>query len=347
MRLQALLLTALIAAGPAPKPVRVQPVVLVPGQAALTASGTVQPRTQAELAFRVPGKVVRRMVEIGDRVRAGQALAQLDPADLRLQQQSAEAARDAAEAEAANAQADLRRYSGLGKGSPAYLPSEMDKRGAAARMAAARLMQATRQAALARDQAGYGVLTADADSVITALPVQAGQVVAAGQTVAVLAHTNEIEVAADIPEGRVAGLRRDQAVSITAGAAPGETWHGRIREIGALADPASRTFTVRVTVLDASPQLALGMTAALRLEGASAMVAALPSGALADQGGRPAVWVLHDGHAALRPVELAGYAPDGSVLVRAGLAAGEQVATAGVALLTPDMPVVAWAGAAR
>ena len=154
------------------------------------------------------GKVVERQAEIGDHVRAGQVLARLDPADLRLSEQAAQAALVAAQADAANTKADLARYDGLGRGSPAYLPSEYDRRVTAAfRMAAARLIQAERQVALAHDQSSYGSLLADADGVITALPVQVGQVVAAGQTVASLAHTNQTEIVVDVPENRLAEIR--------------------------------------------------------------------------------------------------------------------------------------------
>ena len=345
-----LLSLLLAAAGEAPRPVRVQAVVLVPSRPVLTAAGTVQARTLAELAFRVPGKVVARPVEVGDRVRAGQILAQLDPSDLQLQQEVAEAALQGAQADAANAQADLRRYASLGASSPAYLPSEQDKRTATARMAGSRLAQAQRQAALAQDQRGYGVLRADADGIVTALPVQVGQVVQAGQAIAAVAHTAEVEVQVDVPENRLAAVRGTDGVDIQLWAAPGQALHGRVREVGALADPASRTFSVRITVLDAPKDLlALGMTATVAFGTAGPPVAPLPPGALADAAGKPAVWVLDPAasRAALRPVELAGYGPDGSVLVRAGLREGEQVVTAGVAALTPDLPVAAWAGAAR
>lgn len=353
MRRCAVLLATVVllaGAGDAPRPVRVQAVALVPSRPVLTASGTVQARTQADLAFRVGGKVVRRPVEVGDAVRAGQILAQLDPADLQNQQEAAEAALLGAQADQANALAELRRYASLGTSSPAYVPSEQDKRVAAFRMANARMAQAQSQATLARDQRGYGTLRADADGVVTALPVQVGQVVTTGQTVATVAHTSEIEVLADVPENRLPAVRGAEAVEVRLWAAPGQVLRGRLREVGALADPASRTFAVRIALLELPPGVAaLGMTANVSFGLAGAPVAPLPPGALADLQGKPAVWVLdaRAGRAALRVVELAGYGPDGSVLVRAGLQAGEQVVTAGVQTLTPDMALAPWAGATR
>ena len=343
----ALMLTA---AGEAPRPVRVQTVALVQVRPALTVSGTVQARNQANLAFRVGGKVTARPVEVGDHVRAGQPLAQLDPADLQNAKESAEAALEGAVADAANAQADLKRYDRLGRSSPAYLPSEYDKRTAAMRMANARVTQAVRQAALASDQRTYGTLTADADGIVTALPVQVGQVVTSGQTVATVAHTAEIEIVADVPENRLAELRASPDAVVRLWALPGTVLRGRVREVGALADAASRTFAVKVTVLDPPLGLiALGMTAAITIGTAGPPLAVLPASALTDRDGKPAVWIFDPAanRATLRPVEVAGYGGDGSLLVRTGLAAGEQVVTAGVGQIAADMPLSAWAGAAR
>jgi multidrug efflux system membrane fusion protein len=345
------LLAGLLAAAEVPpRPVRVTTVALVAPDRALTLSGTVQARTLADLAFRVGGKVVERPVEIGDHVHAGQVLARLDPGDLRLSDQAAAAALQSAKADAANAMADLKRYDALGRGSPAYLPSEYDRRVAASGMAEARLVQAERQASLAHDQTGYGSLLADADGVITALPVQVGQVVTAGQTVASLAHTGQTEIVADVPENRLDDVRHAGAVSIGLWAAPGQTLHGTVREIGALADPATRTFTVKIAVKDAPPGLlALGMTASVRFGLAGQDVALLPATALADHAGKPAVWVLNPAsqRAALRPVQVGGYTGDGRLVVTGGLAAGDQVVTAGTTQIEPDMPLVAWVGAAR
>ncbi len=340
----------LVAAGEAPRRVRVEIVRLVPLHPALTVAGSVQARVQADLAFRVAGKVTQRPVEIGDRVHPGQLLAKLDPTDLQNNLEVAAAALESAQADAANTQSDLHRYDGLGRNSPAYLPSEYDHRLAASRTAAARVVQAQRQLALARDQRGYGDLTADAEGIVTSLPVQTGQVVSAGQTVATVAHTDAIEVVADVPENRLGEIRAAGDVGITLWALPGVTLHGRVREIGALADPASRTFAVKVAVKDAAQErLSLGMTAALvfGMDGPEGVM--LPASAISDIGGKPAVWVLDPAAqtAGLRPVDVALYDGAGHVVVSAGLKQGEQVITAGVQQITPGMRLVAWEGASR
>ncbi len=353
MQIRSALLASVVllgAAGELPKPVRVAVVAMQARQVGLTFSGTVQARTEADLGFRVAGKVTLRPVDIGDHVHAGQTLALLDPADLQFSQEASEAALQAAMADAEDAQAEMKRYNGLGRSSPAFLPSEYDKRVAAQRMANARLMQAVRQVALARNQRSYGALTADADGIVTALPVQVGQVVAAGQTVARVAHTDETEIVVDVPENRLLDIRTAKDVTLTLWAAPGQILHGRVREVGALAEPASRTFAVKVTILDAPADvIALGMTAAVNFGRPGNLVAALPATALTDTQGRPAVWVLDpvSHQATLRPVEVASYGGDGSVLVGGGLATGEQVVTAGVQQIAPGMALTAWAGAAR
>lgn len=358
----ALVLAALAAAGcdkaPAqtsaerpPVPVRIATVSFTPRQSALTLSGTVQARTLSELGFRVGGKVVERPVEVGDHVRAGRVLARLDLADLQLAVESAQSALVSAAADATKARADFTRYQQLGPNSPAYLATEYDRRASATQMADARVAQAVRQLALARDQLGYGTLTADADGVITALPVQIGQVVASGQTVASLARTAETEVVVDAPENRLPDIRRARAVEIALWADPTHPLAGRVRELGAQADAASRTFAVKVTVLNAPPGLlALGMTASVRFVAPpSTPVAILPATALTDHDGAPAVWVFDrtKQHAVRRDVSVVAYLSDGAVAVGSGLAEGEQVVSAGASELDPAMRLVAWAGAAR
>jgi RND family efflux transporter MFP subunit len=341
----------LCAAGPdVPRPVRVTTVVMAPIASDMIFSGTVQARIQADLGFRVSGKIISRLVEVGDQVRAGQVLARLDDSDLALTEQADDAAVQSAIADAADARTELGRYEKLGRSSAAYLPSEYDRRLAASRMADARLVQTQRQRDLAHSQRLYGALVADADGVVTAVHAQVGQVVAAGQTVFTLAHSDDVEVVADVPENRLAAVRGAGEVGIALWAAPDRVLYGKMREIGALADPATRTFAVKVHLIDAPPGLlGLGMTASVRFGQPTPPLARLPATALTDQDGKPAVWVLDTakGHASLRPVQVAAYAADGSVLVAGGVSNGEQVVTAGVGQIAPDMALVAWTGAAR
>jgi len=338
----------IVAADQAPQPVRVQTVQFSPAEQALTYSGTIEARVQADLAFRVGGKIIERPVNLGDHVKAGQVLARLDPVDLRLSLEAQVQAVAADAADATNARAELRRYARLGEGSAAYMASEYEKRQSASAMADARLAQARRQLAQAQDQLAYTELRADADGAITALPMQVGQVVSAGQTVATLAHGREIEADVDVPENRLPDIRAADRVTVALWSAPDRKLRGCIREIGALADTASRTFSVRVSLLDPPPENGLGMTATVEFAHAAGVpVVLLPAAALVDEGGRPAVWVLAPAapRAALRVVQVAAMTGDGMVAVTGGVHDGEQVVTAGAHEVRPDMPLVAWPGA--
>jgi membrane fusion protein, multidrug efflux system len=333
------------------RPVRVQTVVFVPEQQAVTYPGTVQARVQASLGFRVGGQVTERLVDIGDLVVAGQALARLDPIDARLSAEASGQAVRAAEAEAVNARSDYGRYRRIGPESPAWLPSDFDKRQAALDGAEARLAQAQRQFAMARDQLLYTTLTADASGVITDLRLEVGQVVAAGQTVFTLAHTDETEIVVDVPENRLSAIRAAQAVTIRLWSQPDAVLTGRVREIGALADPASRTFAVKVTVTNApAGGLGLGMTAAVRFgRDDGATIARLPASAVVAVDGVPSVWVLDSAaHRVIaRRVQVSAWFGDGQVAVTGGLEAGVRVVTAGAAQLDAATPVSAWVGAIR
>jgi membrane fusion protein, multidrug efflux system len=334
----------------APRPVRVEAVTLERDAQVQVYSGSIQARRLADLAFRVGGKVIERPVDVGAHIRAGQVLARLDPADLQLSLEAAESALLAATADDREAHAEFARYDALGRNSPAYLPAEYDRRQAAMGMADARLAQVARQLALARDQLAYSTLVADADGVITALPVELGQVVTAGQTVATLAHSDETEVVVDVPENRLPEIRTQQ-VAVALWSLPDRPIKGRVREIGARADAASRTFAVKVTLLDPpAGALSLGMTATVRFSAPRhAPVIILPATALTDRDGKPAVWLLPPGgqHASLQLVNIASYRGDGTIAIASGLAPGQQIVTAGASLLDEHLPVVAWAGTAR
>lgn len=339
-----------------PRPVRVQTVQFVPQAVRATYAGTVQPRVQANLGFRVSGKVIARKVNIGGHVTAGQVLGMLDPTDLRFAAAAAAQAVKAAEAEAIRARADFDRYQQLGRASPAWLPADYDRRRAALDGADARLSQLRQQLALAVDQLSYTTLTADADSVVTDLRMEIGQVVAAGQTVASLAHMAETEIVVDVPENRLPDIRAAETIRIAVWSMQGKEFQGRTREIGALADAASRTFAVKVTLLDPPPpgMLGLGMTATVTFAHvAGPPVALLPAAAIvqppAGTAGEPSVWVLDRAARRATPhrVQVVAWRGDGQVAIAGGIPQGAEVVTAGAALLNETTPVTAWAGTIR
>jgi RND family efflux transporter MFP subunit len=350
-----LILAAGVAASHAdnpPRPVRVQAVTFAQPRQAVTYTGTVQPRVLASLGFRVAGKVTERLVDIGQTVHADQVLARLDAADAILAVESAQQVVAATEADTANARAEFARYQRLGRASPAFIASEFDKRKWTLDAAEARLAQAQRQLALARDQQTYTTLTADADGVITGVTLEAGQVVAAGQPVLTLAHAAQTEVAVDVPENRLPDVRAATDVSIRLWSAPDRPLLGRVREIGALADSASRTFSVRVSITEPPPDamLGLGMTASVRFSHMSGQpVARLPASAIVAADGVPSVWVLDEaaGRAVAHPVRVRRWLGDGAVEISDGVAAGALVVTAGASQIDAAVPVTAWQGTVR
>ena len=335
----------------APRPVRVVTVALTQAPATLSYSGMVHARVLVDLGFRVGGKIIGRPVNVADQVKAGQVLARLDPVDRQLAVEAAESVAAAAEAEAENARTLFARYENLGQRSSAFVPTEFEQRRASMLASIAHLEQAKRQLSMARAQQGYGTLTAEADGVITALPVEVGQVVVAGQTIASLALSNETEIVVDIPENRLGDLRAAESISMSLWAAPDTILKGHLREIGALADPVSRTFAAKISVLNAPPGLlSLGMTATVRVTGPFAPpVAILPGTALAGSQDATTVWVLDETarRASPRKVTVASFNGDGTVSIADGLKPGEKVVTAGADLIDRDLPVTAWEGPVR
>ncbi len=293
-------------------------------------AGEVRARHEADLAFRLAGKLVARQVEVGSVVQAGEVLARLDPADSALNADAARSQLAASATEYAYATAELDRYRSLLEKkfiSQAVYDGKLN----AFNAAQARQQQAQAQAALAGNQAGYATLRADRAGVITAVTADPGQVVAAGQAVMKLARPEEKEVAIAVPESRLAELRAAQDASIRLWAEPGKVYRGKIREIAPTADTATRTFAVKVSVLDAGPEVRLGMTANVLLGGAAAHSLLLPLSAVTQKDGQTSVWVVEgaDNKVVPRTVQIGAYRENG-VTVLSGLSAGERVVAAGV-----------------
>jgi RND family efflux transporter MFP subunit len=323
-------------------------VALAPDDQEATYTGDVRARWESALGFRVPGKIVARSAEVGMPVRKGQMLARLDPQDQRL---SAEAARQqlmAARSDFEQAKADLARYRDLVK-KGFISAAEFDRRKWTYDTAAAHLEQATAQLELSHNQTAYTTLRADLDGVVTSVQAEVGQVVTAAQPVVKVARLDEMEVAVNVPENRLAELRAANDVDVSLWAAPGKTYNGRIREISPSADNVTRTYTVKVTVLNPDGAVQLGMTANVFLKGSShAAVARLPLTALFQNGTEPAVWVIDPKtrQVQLKSVQVGRYTQD-YVTIVAGLTDGEQVVRAGVHKLNAGETVKVVAEAAR
>jgi multidrug efflux system membrane fusion protein len=303
-------------------------------------SGEVRARYENDLAFRVGGKVVSRHVDVGAQVARGQVLARLDPQDAQLGVDAARSQLAAAAADHDLAAAEVERYRDL-YARKFVSQAVLDARETTFNTTKARLAQAKAQVSTARNQSAYTTLVAEADGVITAVNLEPGQVVAPGQAVMRFARPDEKEVVISVPESRLAELRDARNILISVLADPDRAYRGRIREIAPTADPATRTFAVKVTVLEANGTVRLGMTANVALgDRAGDPIITLPLTALTQLEGKPAVWVFDPGSSKvnLRPVVIGAYREDG-VIVREGLRPGEIVVTVGVHKLLPDETV--------
>ena len=328
------------------RPVKLARVTLGGAGAATVFAGEVKPRHESELGFRIGGKVVARLVDVGAQVKKGTPLARLDPADVALQAQAAKAAVAAATTEHEYAKAEFERYDNLYR-QKFVSGSALDQKRNTLNANAAKLEQAKAQLAVASNQAAYASLVADQDGVVTAVSAEVGQVVAAGQPVVRVARADEREVAIAVPENRLDELRSAARLGVVLWANQDKAYAARVREVAPAVDAATRTFAVRVSILAPDADVQWGMTANVVLEGRGEAAAALvPSGAIYHaEDGQPAVWVYDakSGTVGLRKVTLGAFREDGA-LVASGLASGELVVAAGVNKLRAGQSVKPWEG---
>lgn len=297
-----------------------------------TFPGAVRARYESALGFRIGGKVAERRVEVGDRVKAGQVLARLDPDDVALQVAATRAQLAAAEADLTLAASERERYREV-RERGLISQSEFDARDNAWKAAKARVEQLRAQLSVTRNQAGYAELKADHDGVITALAVEVGQVVQPGQTIAVLAREDEVEVAISIPEQQRARFAVGDAATVELWSQDNARVPGSIREIAPEADPVTRTHAARVR-FDAPQDAALGQTARVYFVRNGNGDLAVPLSALHRKDDAPALWIYDpaSGRVSLRAVQIGEYR-EATVPVRSGLSPGDWVVAAGVHLL--------------
>ncbi len=347
----ALLSCALLGAcsrtAPAPEPVRTVKLLTVAAHTLAPErlyAAQVQARTEARLGFQVAGKVLRRSAELGQEVRAGQELAQLDPQDYALSVQAAQAQLQAAQTQRDLAQADWQRFSALAQ-EGFISPVELDRRRASLQAAQAQWQQAQAQAQVQGNQSRYTHLRSDAAGVVTGVHAEPGQVVAAGTPVVTVALDGPRDAVFAVPEDAQQQVPIGQAVQVLpwAGQAP---LAGVVREVAASADPVTRTFLVKVALL-AEQAPALGSTVQVQVPLAPAQDAlTLPSTAVWQRpDGAAAVWLfdpqqrtVHAQVVELGPVQ-------GNVLtVRSGLQPGQQVVAAGTHVLSEGQQVQVFTG---
>jgi RND family efflux transporter MFP subunit len=305
------------------RPVEVQRVLFENENATREFVGVVRARYETDLGFRVAGKIISRVVSIGDRVKIGDVVARLDPQDLNLQVESAEAEFAAATSSLQQAASDLERYTTLKMHGWASV-ADFDRKKAAKDEAEGRLERAKRSLDLAHNQLDYSDLKVDADGVITATLAEPGQVVAIGQPVVRLAHRGEKEAVVALPETWLTEARSSKA-SVRLWSGPGRDFTARLRELSPQADAATRTYAARFTIDDADDSVALGMTATVTLSHtADVLVTKLPLAAILNRGTGPSVYVVdRSGALELRPVKVASFTED-SALVTSGVSNGDR-----------------------
>ncbi len=336
-------LTACSKPAPPEEPVRAVKVLTVGEQSlqsGLEFAGEVRARVESRLGFRVAGKLTQRLVEVGQHVKAGQMLAQLDPQDYRLATDAAQAQVNAAQVNRDLASADFKRYKEL-KEQNFISGAELERRDATLKAAQAQLEQAQAQLTGQGNQAAYTRLLTDVSGVVTAVDAEVGQVVAAGTPVLRIAQDGARDLVFAVPEDRVARLKLGSAVLV-------RPWSGasavqaQVREVSASADPVTRTFVIKAA-LPVGSALALGSTVTVLprdLERSAETLIKLPTSALFESAKASVVWVLDPASMTLRqqPVQIAS-ADANEVVIASGLQAGMQVVSAGVHVLSSGQKV--------
>ena len=320
------------------RPVRTVTVELHEGGEKVSLTGEIQPRYQADLGFRVNGKILERPVDVGTEVKKDQLLARLDPQQYRQEFEVAKAEVAKAEAEVARSQAQEYRQRELLKNGHATQVS-YDQALKTFKTAQAQLDAVRARQTQASENLGYTDLKADADGVISAIGADPGQVVSAGQMVVRLAQPGEREAVFNIAEGGFKNRPKDPTVTVHLVSNPEIETAGTVRYISPQADPATRTYTVRVSLPEAPPQMRLGANVVGTVTLDQGESVAIPGSALFQKDGKPAVWLVEkDNTVQLKPITVQRYQGD-SVIVGDGLAQGDVVVTAGVQKLLPGQKV--------
>jgi RND family efflux transporter MFP subunit len=300
--------------------------------------GTIKPRVEADMGFRVAGKVAKRLVEVGQTVDVGQPLATLDEVDLKLQAEQAEAEFRAATGVLAQAGAAEQRAKDL-RGKGWTTDAQMDSARAAADEARARLNRAERSVELTKNSLSYATLVADTRGVVTATSIEPGQVVAAGQAAIRVARLGEKEAVVAIPE-TLLNRAKSGVATVSLWSEAKKTYAAKLREVAPQADPATRTYLAKFSLPDADDSVSLGMTATLTLaDRETERVAKLPLSALYSQGGDPSLYIVDDkGEVTLKPVKVKGY-DSSSVVITGGVDEGTKVVALGVQKIDPSQKV--------
>ena len=337
---------------PPPRPALVAIVGESAANEAMVLVGEIKPRFEANLGFRISGKIIERKVDVGSYVKKGQVIARLDAADANLSAAAASADVRAAEASHALARAEVERQRTLFN-KKFISQSALDIREAELKTSAARVSQVRANAAVSSNHSRYTALTADRDGVVTQIRAEPGQVVEAGEIVVQIIESKQIEVLVAVPESRMANLKVGDTVTVKLWASQAtdseRTYAARVREIAPAANSATRAFDVRVAITDADEVVKMGMTAGVRFAQNAANEIIIASSALTQINGKNSVWVISslknsnlegDNLGIANPREVvAGQYTENGVVITNGLQVGEMIAIAGVHTLIKGQKV--------
>lgn len=320
------------------RPVLVQKVQFATAAPARILVGTVRARVETDQGFRISGKVAERRVQAGDRVKKGQVVATLDPADLTLQRETAEAELAAAKASEKSSSAELMRVIEL-RAKGWSTEQALDRQRAALEEATGRRLRAERQLELARNAQSYAELLAEDDGIVVSTSVEPGQVLAAGQPVLRIAKDGLREALVAIPEQEMDDIRKALAEA-SLWTDPGRSYPAKLRELSPAADPLTRTFQARFTLEGLPADAPLGMSASLSVRPAEELrVARLPLAAILNEGKGTEVFVVEaSGELKRKAVQISAYEAR-DALVSSGLADGDLVVVLGVHKLKPGLKV--------
>jgi RND family efflux transporter MFP subunit len=322
-----------------PRPVRVATVEPRGEGTLVSLTGTIQAETEVNLGFRIDGRMVERLVNVGDRVTAGQVVARLDRTNEENSLRAARAALAAAQAQLVEARANYGRARELlrtGFGTR----QRYDQAAQQLQTATSAEDSAQAQVNIAENRLGYTVLLADAPGTVTARGAEPWEVVAPGRMIIRLARQDGLDAVFDVPPVVKDLAPPDVVVTVALTLDPAIRASGRVREVAPSADPVTGTFRVRIGLTDPPPALRLGSTVTGRMEVAGGAGYAIPASALTRQGATPAVWVVDQASrtVALRAVEVLRHDPARAV-ISSGLTRGEVIVTAGVQALRPGQQV--------
>jgi membrane fusion protein, multidrug efflux system len=309
------------------------------GNQGMVLVGEVKSRYASNIGFRIGGKITKRYVDVGAKVKKGQIIASIDANDANLSARAAAADVSAAEANLALAKAELERQRQLYE-MKFISKSALEVREAEYKTSEAKVKQVKSQYSVSNNQSQYTHLLADSAGVVAQINAEPGQVVSAGQTIAQIIDYNNIEVLIAVPESRMRNINVGNKVTIKLWADHSKTYQGVIREISPAASPETRAFDVRVSVVQPDDEFKIGMTAGVNFGDKTPEKVAIPNEALTEINGVKTVWVISkEGIASPRAVTVGQFTESG-VEVLSGLNVGEVIAVAGVHTLVAGQHVI-------